>query len=222
MVALHRPQDRSPPGSGQRGRTGQSPCCIYRLPSPKPRSFNSIEQFHKNGSAFLRILAQATSLIFKFTTEKRALDLFSDRLVAIDPAVADVDDAMGMHGDVRLMSHEDDRVAFLMQPLKQEHDFIACRGIERSGRLVGQQNGRSVDKSSRNRDTLALPAGELVGLVIHALFEVYGTESFPGALPPVGCGKAGINQGQLDIVQRRGASQKVKRLKNEADFLVPD
>jgi len=41
------------------------------------------------------------------------------------------------------------------------------------------------------------------------------------AVPAVARREAGVDQRQLDVVQRIGARQQVERLENEADLLVP-
>jgi hypothetical protein len=43
-----------------------------------------------------------------------------------------------------------------------------------------------------------------------------------GALVPLLLRHAGVDQRQLDVVQRRGARQQVERLEDEADVLVAD
>jgi hypothetical protein len=51
--------------------------------------------------------------------------LASDRLVALNFAVSNVDNAVRMHGDVLLMCNQDDSVAFFVEPLEKRHDFSA-------------------------------------------------------------------------------------------------
>ena len=46
-------------------------------------------------------------------------------LVGEDPPVADVNDTMGIFGNVRLMGDQNDGVAFRLQFVKESHDFIA-------------------------------------------------------------------------------------------------
>src|SRR5262245_52250443 len=58
-------------------------------------------------------------------------------LVAFDPAVTDVDDAVGVIGDVALVGHEDDGVAALVELREQRHDLVARGGVKVAGGLVG-------------------------------------------------------------------------------------
>ena len=47
------------------------------------------------------------------------------RFVFLDHAVPDGDDTVGVLGDVVFMCHEDDRIAFRVQAIKQRHDLVA-------------------------------------------------------------------------------------------------
>ena len=47
-------------------------------------------------------------------------------------------------------------------------------------------------------------------------------EGFLGARDALGGGRAVVDEGQLDVVQRGGAGQQVEGLEDEADFLVAD
>ena len=76
---------------------------------------------------------------------------------------------MGRH--VGLMGDEDDRVAGLIQTLEERHDLDACPRIQIAGRLVGQEDRRIVDEGARDRHTLPLAAGQLVGPVALAVRE---------------------------------------------------
>jgi uncharacterized protein (TIGR03435 family) len=48
-----------------------------------------------------------------------------DPLVLFHLAVADVNDAVGMHGDIVLVGHQHDGIPLLVQPFEQRHDFVA-------------------------------------------------------------------------------------------------
>ncbi len=104
----------------------------------------------------------------------------------------------------------------------RRHDLVAGGRVEVAGGLVGQQDGGVVDQRAGDGHALALAAGKLVGLVVHALFQVHLPQGLLGPLQPLGGGHAGIDQRQLDVVQRGGARQQVEGLEDEADFLVAD
>ena len=66
--------------------------------------------------------------------------------------------AVGVHGDIVLVSDQDDGVALLVEALEQRHDFVAGGGVEVAGGLVGQQDRRVVHQGPGDRDTLPLAA----------------------------------------------------------------
>ena len=115
-----------------------------------------------------------------------------------------------------------DGVAVLVQALEEAHDFVAGGGVEGAGGLVGQQDRRVVHEGAGDGDALALTAGELVRLVVHAALEIDLLHGELGHLEALVGGNAGVDQRQLDIVQRRGAGQQVERLEDEADLFVAD
>ena len=59
---------------------------------------------------------------------------------------------------------------------------IAGFGVEVAGGFVGEDDGGLVDEGAGDGDALALTAGELVGLVVHAGLEADGGEGSFGAL----------------------------------------
>src|SRR6185437_13420451 len=77
-------------------------------------------------------------------------DALARALVLFDFAVAQADDAMGMRGDVRLVRHQNDRVAAFVQSRKERHDFLASSGIEIPGGLVRQQERRMIHQRARS------------------------------------------------------------------------
>ena len=110
----------------------------------------------------------------------------------------------------------------LVEALEQRHDFVSGDGVEGAGGFVGQQQRRMVDQGAGDGDALALASGELAGLVIHARLEVDGAQGGLGVLFAVLAIHAGVDERQLDVVQRAGAGQQVEGLEHEADFLVAD
>src|SRR6185369_12166573 len=102
--------------------------------------------------------------------------------IAGDFAVADVDYAVGVFGDVGLVGYDDDGVALGLELVEEGHDFDAGFGVEVASGLVGQDDAGAVDEGAGDGDALALSAGELVGLVVHAAVEVDVVQGFLGAL----------------------------------------
>ena len=79
-------------------------------------------------------------------------------LVGKDLAVADVDYAVGILGDIAFVRHQNNGIALRLQAVKQGHDFNAGRRIQRSRRLIRQQNRRVIHQRPRNRHALPLPS----------------------------------------------------------------
>src|SRR5258708_5978759 len=76
-------------------------------------------------------------------------------------AIAQVDCPAAMGGDFRLVGHNEQRDALLVQFLEQAHDLFAGASVEVSGRLVREDYGRIRYKRARDGNALALPAREL-------------------------------------------------------------
>src|SRR5262249_29717236 len=66
--------------------------------------------------------------------------------VALDLAVEDRDDPVGVLGDILLVGYENDGVAALVQPLEELHDLFRRLRIEVSGRLIRKDDRWVVDK----------------------------------------------------------------------------
>ena len=143
-----------------------------------------------------------------------------NELVFADPAVAEVQDAPGVAGDVRLVGDEDHGHALLaVEALEDGHDLFARAGVQRAGRLVGQDDGRVVDQRAGDGHALLLAAGELGRPVV--------VRARRGRPPPARRGPspcdpadAGVEQGQLHLLEGAGAGQQVELLEDEADLLV--
>jgi len=62
-------------------------------------------------------------------------------LILGDHAVFDVDDAVGVLGDVVLMGDENDGIALRMQAIEQGHDLVTGLRVEIARRFVGKDDG---------------------------------------------------------------------------------
>ena len=81
-----------------------------------------------------------------------------------DEAVADHGHALGIRRDPRVVGDDDDRSALLArQPGHQVHDLLARQRVERSGRLIGEDDLRGEGERPGDRYALALTAGQLAG-----------------------------------------------------------
>ena len=66
------------------------------------------------------------------------LALLLNFFVFRDFTVSNENDAVRVQGDIVFVSNKHDSIALLVQPLEQRHDFVAGRGVEVAGRLVGE------------------------------------------------------------------------------------
>ena len=107
---------------------------------------------------------------------------------------------------------------------KTPNDLFGGPGVEVAGRLVGEQQLRLVDQRARDRDALLLAAGELARLVLLAPREAHDREALSRLLLALARRVAvrGVDQRQLDVLERRRAGEQVERLEDEADLPVPD
>ncbi len=149
-----------------------------------------------------------------------------DLLIDLNLPVAEANEPRAVLGDVHLVRDEDDGDAALaIELLEDVHDLDARARIEVSGRLVGEDDRRLVDERARDRDALLLTARQLVRKVVKALAEADDLERLHGAAVTLGrlhLRPAVVEQGQLDVVERRGPRQQVEALEHEPDLLVAD
>ena len=125
-------------------------------------------------------------------------------------------------GDVGLVCHQHDGVAARMQLVKQRHDLITGLRVQVARWLVSEDDRGAIDECARNGNALALSAGELVRLMVHALFQIHRAESRFGAFDALCRRGTVVDQRQLHVVQRSGARQQVEGLEDEADLTVAD
>ena len=80
-------------------------------------------------------------------------------------AASQIDDSIEVaFGELRLMeSAEECHAMRCGEPAEERQDLVAKIGIERSNRLIRQQETRLLHEGARNRDALLLAARELVG-----------------------------------------------------------
>src|ERR1700691_6347862 len=82
-----------------------------------------------------------------------------------DLAVEEMDLAIGMAGEARIVRDHADGRALAMQILEQLHDGLGVARVQVSGGLVSQQDGRRTGQRTGYGDALLLTAGELWGIV---------------------------------------------------------
>ena len=118
------------------------------------------------------------------------------------------------------VGHQDDGVSLGVELIEQIHDLFAGLRIQVPGGLVGEDDGRVIDQGSGDGHALALSAGELVGLVVHARFQVHDAQRPLGALQAFMGRRAVVDERQLHVVQGSRAGQQVEGLENKAKFVT--
>ena len=101
--------------------------------------------------------------------------LLTDRIVHY-LAVADVENAFCLTGEVRSVGHHHNGSALMVQVFQQRHYLLAGFTVQVAGGLIGQDDGRIVRLRPCNRHALLLAAGELVGEVVQAISQPYGIQ----------------------------------------------
>ena len=104
--------------------------------------------------------------------------------------------------------------------LQDVHDLDGGLGVERAGRLVGQQDLGVVDKGAGNGHALHLATGHLVRALVELVAEADLLQRLRGAPAPFGLADAGERQRQLDILQHGLVRDEVIALEDEADGMV--
>ena len=105
---------------------------------------------------------------------------------------------------------------------KQRHDLAPVAVIEVAGRLVGQQQARIVDQGAGDGDALLLPAGQL-GWAGGRARSARPDLSSACAAPARGARRAadaGVDQRQLDILQRGVCGSRLKLWKTKPSLAV--
>src|SRR6266508_1738920 len=146
----------------------------------------------------------------------------SSGLRVADHAVVELYAPLGQRGVVRVVRHEDHGVAMTVELLEELEHLGTCLGIERPGRLVGQQDRRVVRQRPRDRDALPLPAREHRRQDVGLLRDADALQELHCSLAPLPARDARVEQRQLDVARNRGLRKQVVVLEHEADLLIAD
>src|SRR5207244_11481972 len=94
-----------------------------------------------------------------------------DDMVVEDQAVAHIDVASRVSGDVLLVCHHDDCDSALVQLLKNRHNLDARAAVEISGRLIRKQDLGLIYQRACNSHTLLLATRKLAGILLSSTCE---------------------------------------------------
>ncbi len=106
--------------------------------------------------------------------------------------------------------------AVAVELTQQLDDLATGPAVERTGRLVCEDDGRAADDRTRDRRALLLAAGELIGLVVEAVAQADAHQCFACALAALAEMNAVVQQATGDVVDRAHAVQQVELLEDEA------
>ncbi len=119
------------------------------------------------------------------------------------------------------MSDEDEGGAFDAVEFEEEFEDVgAVGGVEVAGGLVGEDDGRTQDEGAGEGDALLLAAGELDGVVMHAIAEADAGEQLAGAGQAVAFGVEFVRE--ENVFERGEGGDELIGLEDEADGLAAD
>src|SRR5258706_10301294 len=126
---------------------------------------------------------------FIVNRRQRRQDLSSELSLFVGPVFADLavtkhHHALSVLSDVRLVSHGNDGDAFFIQFLENTHDLDRGAAVEVAGRLIGQDQSRSVDQRASDGHALLLSAGELARVMVLASVELDALQSLASPFMP--------------------------------------
>ena len=136
-----------------------------------------------------------------------------------DPAVVEDGETVA-HGERFLLVMRDvdegDR-ELPLQLLEEELHLLAQLQVERTERLVEEENGRTVDDRARERDALPLAARELGGLALTDAWEADAIEHFARADAPLVARHPFHPQPVLDVLRDRHVGEQGVVLEDRVD-----
>ncbi len=139
-----------------------------------------------------------------------------------DLSVLHMNDTIGLSGEFVVMRDNDERrSACLIQGAHQSEQSVPAMRVQVAGRLIGQDQVRTLHQCTRHRDPLLFAARQLSGLVLKAMPQSDFRQK--------GCG-IGSDSGRLatlherrhaGILQRGELGEQVMELKYESDPPIP-
>ena len=137
----------------------------------------------------------------------------------MDAAVDEVDTTVGFDGDFFAVGDENDGGFFFSGELGDEiDDHGAGGGVEIAGGFVGEKDRGLVDEGTGEGGSLELSTGKLVGAMVGAVGELDGFKKIVGTVTSRGVDTSGEEEREENVFFDRKSGEKVKELKNEADF----
>src|SRR6266851_8322444 len=105
-------------------------------------------------------------------------------LLADHPAVLELNNSMTIHGVALRMRDLNDGGAPVVEALEELHDFVALRGVQVAGGLVGEDELGILNDRACYTNELLLAAGKLVGEEIFFADDVEAVENVANQADP--------------------------------------
>ena len=138
------------------------------------------------------------------------------------PAVEEVDGAVGVAREARVVGDHADGRARAVQLAQQLHHRVAVLRVEVAGGLVGEQDRGLAHEGAGHRHALLLTARELARQVLRAMGHAHPLEGLVHPLLALGGLHAAVGEGQLDVLVDREVADEVEALEDEPDLAVAD
>src|SRR5207237_109657 len=139
-----------------------------------------------------------------------------------DPAVEQMDGTVGVGCVSGIVRDHADRRSTAMQLAQQLHNRFAVRRVEVSRRLVCEQDEWIPGNRTRDGDALLLTAGELCGIVLHAMAHADALESVLHALLALTARHAAVGKRELDVLIDGEIPDEVERSEDGTNLTVSD
>lgn len=134
-------------------------------------------------------------------------------------AAAEADDGLGAFGKFKVMGHQHQGSSGgLVQLEKHGDDAFAGLAIQVAGGLVGKEDFRAVDESTREGDTLLLATGELCGIMVEAVAQAHASEEFHSEV--LHLPSTSELFGDHHVLQSGERGDKLEILEDEADVIT--
>src|SRR5215470_1885390 len=131
--------------------------------------------------------------------------------------VADRDRPAGVGRHPRVVRDHDDREAGDVQPAEQFHERGRVPRVQVPGRLVAQHQAGLVHQCPRDRDPLALPAGQRGGQRVEPVPQPHRVECLDGRPEPGPPRRLVVKLGEQHVLQRRPVREQVELLEDDPD-----
>src|SRR6185503_3130857 len=197
----------------RRHRRGEEPALVHAL--ERAPGVDHVGQLHALGRERRAPLVGEPELDQYLVVA--ALDLLArDREVG-EPAVRQLDAAVGQQADAGRVRHRDHGVTLRVQLFEQRQHLALVRLVEVAGGLVGEQQPRLVDERARHAHALLLAARELGRPVLRAVTQADAIERRARL---VGVGHRVVVLRDHHVLERGQIGEQVELLEHDADLFT--